>query len=296
MACGLRKQVSQIVGGAHCGVPDGLIVETVTRFAPSPNGPMHLGHAYSAVVAHDLAKDAGGTFLLRIEDIDGARSRPEWADDFRRNLEWLGLEWQEVAAQSTRLESYDAAAKALLDRGLLYPCTCTRKQIEEAVGKSGDAAIYPGTCKGKRLDSAKPAALRLDLDRAIAEVGELVWTDEIAGSVVVDPAGFGDVVLVRKDAPASYHLAATLDDAADGVTLVTRGEDLFTSTHIHRILQELFELPVPNWYHHKLVTDDTGQKLAKSRNSPALSDRRKAGEDGLMIAEQLRLRNLPLGT
>lgn len=264
----------------------------VTRFAPSPNGAMHLGHACSAVFAHDLAAEAGGTFLLRMEDIDGARSRPEHADDFRRNLEWLGLEWQEVPAQSTRLENYEAAARNLLGRGLLYPCTCTRKQIEEAGAKRGEeGALYPGTCKGKPVDPDKPAALRLDIEAAMHEVGELVWTDEEAGSVVVDLAGFGDVVLVRKDAPASYHLAATLDDAADGVTLVTRGADLFNATHIHRVLQELLELPVPHWHHHGLLLEDDGRKLSKSRGSPALSDRREAGEDGLLLAEKLRLQN-----
>lgn len=138
--------------------------------------------------------------------------------------------------------------------------------------------------------------MRLDIDRALAALGELVWTDDHAGSVVADPREFGDVVLVRKDLPASYHLAATLDDAADGVTLVTRGEDLFTSTHVHRILQELLELPVPHWHHHDLVLDDDGQKLAKRRGSPPLADRRTNGEDGLMLAEQLRLRKFEAGT
>ncbi|WP_299194912.1 tRNA glutamyl-Q(34) synthetase GluQRS [uncultured Erythrobacter sp.] len=265
----------------------------VTRFAPSPNGAMHLGHAFSAVFAHDLAAQAGGTFLLRIEDIDGARSRPEHADDFRRNLEWLGLEWQEVPAQSTRLKSYEAAARKLLERGLLYPCICTRKEIEEAGAQRGvEGVLYPGTCKGKPVDPSKPAALRLDIDAALCEVGELVWTDEVAGSVVVDLSDFGDAVIVRKDAPASYHLAVTMDDAADGVTLVTRGKDLFNATHIHRVLQELLELPVPHCHHHGLLLDDDGQKLAKSRGSPALSDRRQAGEDGLLLAEKLRLQKL----
>ncbi|MED5206010.1 MAG: glutamate--tRNA ligase family protein, partial [Pseudomonadota bacterium] len=212
----------------------------VTRFAPSPNGPLHLGHAYSAVLAHDLARNAGGRFLLRIEDIDGPRSRPELTDAFRRDLEWLGLEWEEMPAQSTRLESYEEAARGLLRRGYLYPCTCTRAEIEALEPRLGSqGAIYPGTCKGARLDPAKPAALRLDVDRAMADTGELVWEDALAGKQVADPREAGDVVIVRKDAPASYHLAATLDDAADGVTLVTRGADLFPATHIHRLLQAL---------------------------------------------------------
>jgi glutamyl-Q tRNA(Asp) synthetase len=271
-------------------------VETVTRFAPSPNGHLHLGHAYSAVVAHDLAKAAGGTFLLRIEDIDGARSRPELADEFRRDLEWLGLEWFEVSAQSTRLESYREAAQNLLERGLLYKCVCTRSEIQAAHPAIGpEGPVYPGTCRGQAVDPDKPFALRLNVHRALQEVGELVWEDHISGAVVADPRPFGDVVIVRKDDPASYHLAATLDDAVDGVTLVTRGMDLFRSTHIHRVLQELLSLPVPEWHHHPLLYDAQGEKLAKRRNSPSLSDLRNAGEDGLLLAEQLRLRELPSG-
>ena len=268
----------------------------VTRFAPSPNGPLHLGHAYSAILAHDLARDAGGRFLLRIEDIDGPRSRPELTDAFRRDLEWLGLEWEEMPAQSTRLESYEEAARGLLRRGYLYPCSCTRAEIEALEPRLGSqGAIYPGTCKGARLDPAKPAALRLDVDRAMADTGELVWEDALAGKQVADPREAGDVVIVRKDAPASYHLAATLDDAADGVTLVTRGADLFPATHIHRLLQALLGLPVPRWHHHALLLDESGRKLAKRRGSPSLADRRSTGEDGLLLAEQLRLHRFPSG-
>ncbi|MBO6767033.1 MAG: tRNA glutamyl-Q(34) synthetase GluQRS [Erythrobacter sp.] len=269
---------------------------TVTRFAPSPNGPLHLGHAYSAIVAHDLARKAGGRFLLRIEDIDGPRSRPELADEFRRDLEWLGLEWEEVPAQSTRLASYEEAARGLLERGYLYPCTCTRAEIEAMEPRlESQGAIYPGTCKGRLLDPEKPAALRLDLDRAMADAGELTWEDELAGQQIADPREAGDVVIVRKDAPASYHLAATLDDAADAVTLVTRGQDLFPATHIHRLLQALLGLPVPRWHHHALLRDESGRKLAKRRGSPSLADRRRGGEDGLLLAEQLRLHRFPAG-
>ena len=267
-----------------------------TRFAPSPNGMLHLGHAWSAIVAHDIACERGGRFLLRIEDIDGARSRPELADEFRRDLEWLGLEWEDVAAQSTRLASYEAAAARLVHDGMLYPCTCTRKEIEAARPKLGpDGFVYPGTCKGRLLDPSRPAALRLDMDKALASLGKLTWVDEIAGEQVADPRPFGDIVLVRKDEPASYHLAATLDDAADGVTLVTRGADLFAATHIHRLLQELLGLPVPTWHHHGLLLDEEGRKLAKRRESPSLRDMRKNGVDGRALAGRLRAGSLPSG-
>lgn len=269
----------------------------VTRFAPSPNGRLHLGHALSAIIAHDLARANGGRFLLRIEDIDGPRSRPELADEFRRDLAWLGLEWEEVPAQSTRLESYAAAAGMLRARGLLYRCTCTRKKIVEAGAQAGtDGLIYPGICKHSPSDPALPAAWRLDADRALAQTGALVWEDDFGGTIPVDLSGLGDVVLVRKDLPASYHLAVTLDDAADGVTLVTRGADLFAASHIHRTLQALLGLPVPRWHHHALLTDEAGLKLAKRRGSPALAERRLAGEDGLVLAAQLRLQHLRLGT
>lgn len=269
----------------------------VTRFAPSPNGPLHLGHALSAIVAHDLAMASGGRFLLRIEDIDGPRSRPELADEFRRDLAWLGLEWDEVPAQSTRLDRYAAAAESLKARGLIYPCTCTRTEIEAAGAREGSQGlIYPGTCKRTPPDPSRPAAWRLDTEQALAASGPLVWEDDLAGTMPVDLAGLGDVVLVRKDLPASYHLAVTLDDAADGVTLVTRGADLFAASHVHRTLQALLDLPVPRWHHHALLTDETGEKLAKRRGSPALAERRLAGDDGRALAEQLRLQNLRVGT
>ncbi len=269
----------------------------VTRFAPSPNGRLHLGHALSAIIAHDLAQASGGRFLLRIEDIDGPRSRPDLAEEFRRDLAWLGLAWEEVPAQSTRLAHYAAAADALKAQGLLYPCTCTRKEIEEAGARPGlEGLIYPGTCKQRAPDPARAAAWRLDADKALALTGPLEWEDTLAGSIPVDLSGLGDVVLVRKDLPASYHLAVSLDDAVDGVTLVTRGADLFAASHVHRTLQALLGLPVPRWHHHLLLTDSTGEKLAKRRGSPALAQRREAGEDGRMLADQLRLQHLSLGT
>lgn len=282
-----------------CGMAWAMVdpVPLVTRFAPSPNGRLHLGHALSAIVAHDLARASGGRFLLRIEDIDGPRSQPQLADEFRRDLAWLGLEWDEVPAQSARLASYAAAAQDLTARGQLYPCTCTRKQIEAAGAIEGfDGLIYPGTCKHSPPGPARPSAWRLDAERALAQTGPLVWEDVLAGPQTANLCGLGDVVLVRKDLPASYHLAVALDDAADGVTLVTRGADLFAATHIHRTLQALLGLPVPRWHHHPLLTDSAGEKLAKRRGSPALAQQREAGEDGRMIAEQLRLQHLRLGT
>ena len=271
---------------------------TVTRFAPSPNGPLHLGHAFSAIVAHDLAKARGGRFVLRIEDIDGARSRPELAGEFRADLAWLGLEWEEVPAQSTRVAAYAEAAERLRAEGLLYPCRCTRAEIAAAASKSGpDGPVYPGTCRGAQVDAADKVAWRLDVAEALRRTGPLTWRDERKGEQRARPGLGGDPVLVRKDAetPASYHLAVTIDDAADGVTLVTRGMDLFAATHVHRLLQALLGLPVPTWHHHPLLLDADGRKLAKRRGSPSLADRRRAGEDGRALAEDLRRGRLPAG-
>jgi glutamyl-Q tRNA(Asp) synthetase len=266
-----------------------------TRFAPTPNGPLHLGHAYSALVAHDLAGERGGRFLLRIEDIDGTRSRPELAADFRADLAWLGLEWAEVAAQSTRLARYDEAARRLRALGLLYPCTCTRAEIAAAARQPGpEGPVYPGTCR-ERPVGPDSAAWRLDVARALALTGPLEWEDELAGLQQARPGLLGDVVLMRKDAPASYHLAVTLDDAADGVSLVTRGRDLFAATHIHRLLQALLDLPVPRWHHHGVLVEADGRKLATRRGSPGLDELRRAGEDGGAIANALRARRFPAG-
>jgi glutamyl-Q tRNA(Asp) synthetase len=267
-----------------------------TRFAPSPNGSLHLGHAFSAIVAHDLARERGGRFLLRIEDIDGTRSRPELVQEFRDDLLWLGISWDEEALQSQRLARYEEAAQRLREMGLLYRCTCTRAEIVAAASMQGpDGPAYPGTCKGRAIDPALPTAWRLDIAEAVARAGPLTWFDEIAREQQARPEPFGDVVLVRKDEPASYHLAATVDDAADGVTLITRGMDLFAATHVHRLLQALLELPVPAWHHHPLLLDQTGKKLAKRRGSPSLADRRRAGEDGLALAETLRAHRFPAG-
>lgn len=270
----------------------------VTRFAPSPNGPLHLGHAFSAIVAHDLAAARNGRFVLRIEDIDGTRSRRELTDEFRADLAWLGLSWEDVAPQSARLASYAAAATALRATGLLYPCRCTRAEIAGAAADEGpDGPIYPGTCRGAAVDPTGEVAWRLDVAAALRRTGPLTWTDELRGEQAARPELAGDVVLVRKDraTPASYHLAATLDDAADGVTLVTRGMDLFAASHVHRLLQALLGLPVPRWHHHPLLLDRGGRKLAKRRGSPSLADRRRAGEDGRALARALRDGRLPAG-
>jgi glutamyl-Q tRNA(Asp) synthetase len=268
----------------------------VTRFAPSPNGPLHLGHAYAAIVAHDLARTHGGHFHLRIEDIDGTRSRPELICEIIADLAWLGLAWDgEAVRQSQRLGSYAAAGERLKAMDLLYPCRCTRAEIAAAATASGpDGPLYPGTCRGRTVDPAG-AAWRLDMDRATALAGPLEWTDELAGVRQAAPERFGDVVLLRKEAPASYHLAATLDDAADGVTLVTRGMDLFAASDIHRLLQALLGLPVPVWHHHLLLVEPDGRKLAKRRGSPSLADLRLAGEDGRALADALRAGRFPAG-
>lgn len=267
-----------------------------TRFAPSPNGSLHLGHAYAAVVAHDLARAQGGEFLVRIEDIDGERSRPELAGEFLADLEWLGLAWDgEVVRQSTRLEACQQAIDRLKRLDLVYPCRCTRAEIAAAArGRGPDGPLYPGTCRGRAVDPAG-AAWRLDMGRAIARAGPLEWADELAGVQRAAPEVFGDLVVVRKDAPASYHLAATLDDAAQGITLVTRGHDLFAASHVHRLLQALLDLPVPVWHHHPLLVEADGRKLAKRRGSPALAALRRCGADGRALARALRERRFPAG-
>lgn len=267
-----------------------------TRFAPSPNGQLHLGHAYAAMVAHDLARKRGGEFLLRIEDIDGTRSRPELVPEILADLEWLGLSWDgPIVFQSDRLDSYAQAGERLRAMGLIYPCQCTRAEVLAAAHERGpDGPVYPGTCRGRSVDP-EGAAWRLDMKKAVALAGQLEWIDELAGPQRATPGQFGDIVLLRKEAPASYHLAATLDDAADGVTLVTRGQDLFAASHVHRLLQALLDLPVPTWHHHLLLCEVDGRKLAKRRGSPALAQLRQAGEDGRAVADALRMDQFPTG-
>lgn len=279
----------------------------VTRFAPSPTGRLHLGHAFSALRAHDHARGRGGTFLLRIEDIDPGRSRPEHVDGIIEDLTWLGLAWDgPVVRQSERLPLYRAALERLRERGLVYPCFCTRSEIAAEVKASAaaphgpDGPLYPGTCRAlpaaerARRMAQQPHAWRLDTAKAEAEAGPLEWTD---GENVVraEPGQFGDVVLARKDAPVSYHLAVTIDDAAQGVTDVVRGRDLFAATHVHRLLHALLGLPTPAYHHHPLLTGADGKRLAKRNGAPAIADLRAAGLDPAELVAGLRVGKLPAG-
>jgi glutamyl-Q tRNA(Asp) synthetase len=277
-----------------------------TRFAPSPTGRLHLGHAYAALQAHDHARAAGGGFLLRIEDIDGTRSREGFVAAIEEDLAWLGLRWDgPVLRQSTRLAVYEAALAGLRARDLLYPCFCTRADIAASASAphhGPDGLIYPGTCRhlsagdvAARIAAGTPHAWRLAMDRAVAQAGALDWTDGIAGPQRADPQAFGDVVLARKDAPASYHLAVTIDDAAQEITDVVRGRDLMRATDIHRLLQALLGLPTPRYRHHPLLLGPDGTRLAKRNGAPALADLRAAGRDGAALADDIRAGRLPIG-
>lgn len=279
-------------------------MQPVTRFAPSPTGRLHLGHAYSALVAHDFARARGGAFLLRIEDIDPGRSRGEHVDAILSDLHWLGLEWDgEIVYQSERCARYAGALDRLRAMGLLYPCFCTRADIAASASaphggpeRGSAGALYPGTCRGLREpDLSRPHAWRLDMAGALARVGgALSWTDAGA-EIAAAPEAFGDVVLARKDAPASYHLAVTIDDAAQGVTDVVRGRDLFGATHVHRLLQALLGLPTPAYHHHGLLMGADGRRLAKRRGAPAIADLRAAGADPAALVASLRRGELPAG-
>jgi len=274
-------------------------MQVVTRFAPSPTGRLHLGHAFSAMRAHDFARRHGGSFLLRIEDIDGTRSRPEHVDAIIEDLSWLGLQWDgEIVYQSERLPFYAAALDRLKAVGLLYACTCTRADIAASVTAphGAEGALYPGTCRAlpRGHAPAGPHCWRLDMAAAVARAGPLHW-HEGATAVAARPQLFGDVVLARKDAPASYHLAVTIDDAAQGVTDVVRGTDLFTATHVHRLLQALLDLPSPTYHHHALLTDAEGHRLAKRYNAPTLQSLRTGGVDAAELLAALRTGEMPAG-
>ena len=277
-----------------------------TRFAPSPTGPLHLGHAYSALLAHDMAASEGGEFLLRIEDIDQSRSRPHWEEQIYDDLTWLGLRWPKpVMRQSERQAIYDAALDKLWQRGFLYPCSCNRKDIAAAVSApqegapllGPDGVIYPGTCRHrapKSEDTPRPQneALRLDMAKAAQHVFN---SDALAGQFTENGTGpngetgtvcfspeelittIGDVVLARRGMGTSYHLSVVLDDAAQGITRVVRGQDLFDATRIHVLLQALLELPVPDYFHHDLIRDDAGKRLAKRDDTRAISKYRSDG-------------------
>ena len=281
--------------------------DVVVRFAPSPNGLLHLGHAYAAMVAHDFARERGGRFLLRIEDIDSGRSRPEFVKAILEDLQWLGLDWDgEVIFQSERLDSYAAAADRLKARDLLYPCFCSRAELrqlqEDGPHPDGpDGPVYPGTCRNldpqlaRERAESEPHSWRLDIAKAVAVTGPLQWADERHGPQACHPELLGDVILVPKEMPVAYHLAVTLDDARDGISHVVRGDDLFASTHIHRLLQALLELPTPVYCHHPLLRDEKGEKLAKSRDSASLSVLRLEGRDGHKLLQEFRQRIFPVG-
>jgi glutamyl-Q tRNA(Asp) synthetase len=252
----------------------------VTRFAPSPTGPLHLGHAYAAMVAHDLARKSGGQFLLRIEDIDQARCRPRYEAQIFDDLRWLGLTWDgEVMRQSDRLPAYEAALKRLGPQ--TYHCTCTRRDIEMAIsapqdGAGPDGPIYPGTCRHKNNANG---AIRLNLQNPQYRTEFTETGPEFAGQIVTDdyPKTIGDIVLARRDMGTSYHLSVVIDDAAQGITHVTRGSDLFDATRIHVLLQDLLALPRPVYHHHPLIRDDQGKRLAKRDDARALSTYRSQG-------------------
>jgi glutamyl-Q tRNA(Asp) synthetase len=270
----------------------------VTRFAPSPTGRLHLGHAASAIRAHDFAVTRGGRFLLRIEDIDGTRSRPEHVAAILADLAWLGLRWEGAVFQSQRLDLYAEALAKLDAMGLVYRCYCTRAAIAASLSAPhGPEAVYPGICRNRprHEDTDAPHCWRLDVAKALARTGPLNWWDETAGTIACEAAAQGDVVLARKDAPSSYHLAVTVDDAAQGVTDVVRGIDLFAATHIHRLLQALLAVPTPRYRHHPLLTGPNGERLAKRHGAPTLAALREAGEDGRALADLLRAGRLPTG-
>ena len=288
----------------------------ITRFAPSPNGELHLGHALSALTAFDMARRYGGSFILRIEDIDVQRTRQEHVAAICDDLRWLSIEWDgPLLRQSARFDAYREATQRLQDLGVLYPCFATRSEIEAAAadhptGTDPDGSpLYPGLCKGfstvevaRRCALGEPYCLRLDMDRALATAGAMSkgrplvfgeWTGELSTQptvVTADPARWGDAVIVRKETPASYHLAVVADDAMQGITHVIRGRDLYPATGLHRLLQVLLDLPEPVYHHHRLLLDAAGRKLSKSIGSKSLRSLRQAGTTP---AEIRRLVGLP---
>jgi glutamyl-Q tRNA(Asp) synthetase len=272
--------------------PPATSAPIVTRFAPSPSGYLHLGHAHSALTGWCAARAGGGRFLLRIEDIDLGRCRPEFETAIIEDLGWLGLDWEAPPRrQSEHMADYQGALERLDAAGLLYPCFCTRQEIQAEIAGAARAPhgpeepLYPGTCRGLGADErqaliaeGRSYALRLNVEEAAARAGPLAWSDLRRGQIAADPRSLGDVVLARKDVATSYHLAVTLDDALQGVTRVTRGQDLFHATHVHRLLQALLELPVPEWQHHDLIADAAGERLAKRSDAFSIRALREAGK------------------
>jgi glutamyl-Q tRNA(Asp) synthetase len=272
----------------------------IARFAPSPTGRLHLGHAYSAVVGHARARESGGKFLLRIEDLDQTRSRAEFIEQIYQDLGWLGLDWAEpVIVQSQRGEAYQAALDKLRRHGLVYACFCTRADIAAALeAPHGKTLHYPGTCRALPDDPARrvstPHCWRLHSVKALERAGFPSWTEE-GQRFDSGPENFDDVILARKDTPAAYHLACVVDDAASGVTLVVRGADLRSSTPVQRLLQSLLGVPEPQYLHHPLVTHADGRRLAKRDLAPTLGAMRDGGIDGRALAAELLAGKLPLG-
>jgi glutamyl-Q tRNA(Asp) synthetase len=271
----------------------------IARFAPSPTGRLHLGHAYSAVLGHAAARDSGGKWLLRIEDLDQTRSRPEFVEGIFEDLRWLGLDHDEpVLVQSQRTAAYEAALGRLRDQGLVYACYCTRADIAAALeAPHGPTPHYPGTCRALPDDPQRRASMphcwRLDAAKALAIAGVPGWTEQDGTRCGSGRDDFDDVILARKDAPAAYHLACVVDDAATSVNLVVRGADLRSSTPIQRLLQNLLDLPEAAYLHHPLVTHADGRRLAKRDRAPTLAAMRESGVDGPALAEQLRAGILP---
>tara|TARA_B110000285_G_scaffold225300_1_gene283327 strand:+ start:56 stop:889 length:834 start_codon:yes stop_codon:yes gene_type:complete len=265
----------------------------IARFAPSPTGPLHLGHAYAAVFAYELAMEKGGRFLLRFEDIDVTRVRDQYYLAIERDLAWLGIHWDGTPIrQKDRLPAYTESLLKLKSLHVVYPCFCTRREIQQELksmihaphGPEGEA-MYPGTCRdltpterAERIGQGQAHCWRLDARRAIELTGPLVFEDQIKGRLDVDPLLLGDVVLARKDIATSYHLAVVTDDHFQGVTDVTRGEDLLSSTHVHRILQSLLGLAVPVYHHHRLIVDEDGKRLAKRDDALSLATLRDLGK------------------
>ncbi len=268
-----------------------------TRFAPSPTGLLHLGSAYAALIAWRHARDRGGRFLLRIEDIDRTRCRPEYAAAIEADLRWLGLDWDgPVRVQSEHFAQYRATLDRLADAGLLYPCFCTRADIAAAAAAphGPDGPIYPGTCRlisrieaADRVAAGLPFALRLDVAQARSRTGDLTYVEQGEGRLPCHPEAFGDPVLARKDIPASYHLCVTHDDAVQAVTLVTRADDLRPATALHRLLQALLGWPEPAYAHHALLRDAAGNRLAKRDRALAISALREAGRAPADIIDEI---------
>jgi len=281
-------------------------IRHVFRFAPSPNGYLHLGHAFSALLNHEMALATGGTLLLRIEDIDKERCRPEFEQAIYDDLRWLGLDWERpVRRQSRHFDDYADALRQLERRELIYPCFCSRSDVMHAVTDHLDwprdpdgSPLYPGTCKRlslserrRRLAEGRPAAYRLDMEAALAEAGRRIGWREYGGSaqgrdVEAEPDLWGDAVLARKDVPASYHIAVVVDDALQGVTNIVRGEDLLMATSLHRLLQVLLDLPSPCYHHHELLRDSAGRKLSKSLRAKSLRALRHEGLSPARVKQQ----------